>query len=191
MRRRGMLRTRKPNRAGKTSMTSPRNIQLAIEASKEFAATICDGDMPPLLIPDPERVRQPFMPRRAELIEVVSATYGHSEDGPDITLHETVSDGADVKLVQAFTGCLNCFPYAPDTARGTLGPELNATEDLKWPNFAAGVDFYSTFALQCGILSRARHPIPADYNPSPKSIKVQVRLTLSGPVVRQGASTHE
>ncbi len=160
-----------------------RDYQLIIEASQDFKPSAFDQAMPPLLIPAPERNHQHITPMRAKLVEVVSATYEHSQDGPEITLHETVPDGADVKLVQAFAGHFNCYPYAPDTARGTLGPELNATECLGWPAIAPGVDVCVAYALQRSILSRARRELPSDYNPIPKNIKVHVRLTVYGHVV--------
>lgn len=174
-------------------MTQPNNVQFSIEAEETFDA---DKFGPSAILPviiKSETTYVSFAPQHAECTEIVSATYG-ARGRPDVTLHETLTDGADIILTQAFMGKANCFPHAPDIAKGIPGPALSRIENLGWPQVIPGLPFSVAFAIERSILSRARGTcqhcgepsgrLPAGYNPIPKSIKVQVRLTLSGPVVR-------
>lgn len=176
-------------------MDQTHNVQFSIEAEETFYPVQFEPDVTVLpFVFGSGCTYQSFTPRRAEVTEIVSATYARN-DGSEITLHETLPDGADAFLTQAFSGNLNCFPHAPDIAKAVPGPALGRIEDLGWPAVVVGGKFEVAFAIAKSIMSRARGTcqncgepsgrLPAGYNPIPKSIKVQVRLTLSGPVVNK------
>lgn len=174
---------------------SQTHTQFSTEAEASFTPEDFGADRElPIIRKDGDKHYQSFTPQRAELTEIVSATYRRGHDGSEITLHETISNGADALLVQAFVGNLNCFPSAPYTARGIPGPALSRIENLNWPKWYGDVPLSIAVAIERSILSRARGTcqccgepsgrLPPDYNPIPKSIRVQVRLTLSGPIVQ-------
>lgn len=178
-------------------MSEPNNVQFSIEAEDTFSPDdlpSADASVMRTIFTEGHRTYQPFTPQRAELTEIVTATYRRDSDDSEITLHETISDGADILLVQAFVGFYNCFPHAPTYANGIPGPALGRIGNLNWPAWNADQKLSLGFAIERSILSRARGTcqhcgepsghLPDGYNPIPKSIKVQVRLTLSGPVVR-------
>lgn len=173
-------------------MNEPNNVQFSIAAEVELTPDQLPTGSIVAMMSSRERTYMALRPNAAEMTEIVSATYG-ADGQPDITLHETVSDGADALLVQAFISDINCFPHAPDTSKAIPGPALHRLE-LKWPVLEANKTFSMAIALERSVLSRARGTcqhcgepsgrLPTGYNLTPKSIKVQVRLTLSGPVVR-------
>jgi hypothetical protein len=158
--------------------------QIGISATGTFTLTSWSGSVLPQ-ISGLTRVYKSFKPTKAILTELVTVTFTNTTLGAT-TRVASVSDSADLVLVQAFSGADNCFPNAPTEANGIAGPTFannSLGNGISWPTINGGIDMTVGFAVEQSVVFQVAPPtgyVTDDIT----SIMVKLRFNLLGPSLR-------
>jgi hypothetical protein len=188
---RGQLGSLAANRFGQHApvskqMRSPYkdSTQIGISATGTFTLTSWSSSVLPQ-ISGLTRVYKSFKPTKAILTELVTVTFNTTTLGT-ATRVASVSDAADLVLVQAFSGADNCFPNAPTEANGISGPTFannSLGNGISWPTINGGIDMTVAFAIEQSVVFQVAPP--AGYTTDDiTSISVKLRFNLLGPSLR-------
>lgn len=144
------------------------------------------------------KVYKAFKPTKCIMTELVIATF-EGEGLPDLVIHETVHDAADLVLVSAFASAKNCLMGYPSEAAGISGPTFannSLGNGLSWTKIVAGEDLTLAIAVESSVLSRAKggcnhcgHGYAGrikGYNLLPRSVVVKARVNFLGPSYNEG-----
>jgi len=158
--------------------------QIGISCTGTFTLTSWSGSVLPQ-VSGLTRVYKSFKPTKAILTELVTVTFSNATLGPT-TRVASVSDAADLVLVQAFSGADNCFPNAPTEANGISGPTFannSLGNGISWPTINGGIDMTVAFAVEQSVVFQVAPPSGYTSNDI-TSIAVKIRFNLLGPSLR-------
>jgi hypothetical protein len=158
--------------------------QIGISATGTFTLASWSSSVLPQ-ISGLTRVYKSFKPTKAILTELVTVTFTNTTLGATVRV-ASVSDSADLVLVQAFSGADNCFPNAPTEANGIAGPTFannSLGNGISWPTINGGIDMTVAFAVEQSVVFQVTPP--AGYvTDDITSIVVKLRFNLLGPSLR-------
>jgi hypothetical protein len=158
--------------------------QIGISATGTFTLQSWSGSVLPQ-ISGLTRVYKSFKPTKAILTELVTVTFQNASLGT-ATRVASVSDSADLVLVQAFSGADNCFPNAPTESNGISGPTFannSLGNGISWPTINGGIDMTVAFAVEPSVQFQVAPPAGFTTDDI-LSIVVKLRFNLLGPSLR-------
>lgn len=128
-----------------------------------------------------------FKPRRAVLSELIIATFENKDIAPGPVRRATSVDScADLVLVQAYSGSMNCLSSIPNESGGIPGGAFArdaANGRIDWPVIGRGVATCIAFAVEPSVLYQIEPP-PGMTTADIKTINVTARFALFGPAKR-------
>lgn len=158
--------------------------QIGISATGTFPLTAWGGSALPQ-ITGTSRVYSSFKPEKVVITEVLLVTFTNTTLGPTTTV-AAVRDAADLVLISAFSGAINCFPNAPNESNGIPAQTFSNNAlgvGISWPTVNPGIDVTVGFAVEQSAIFQATPP--AGYTSNDISqIVVKMRMSLLGPAMR-------